>query len=286
MKKYGFYIESLNASRVVEKLAQAGVVVLGAKKTQKNAVTVWVDGKDRKKVFAILPKACYNIKEVRPYGFERAWEWCKKSAGVLVGAALFLCAVCFMQTRILKIDVVGSGAYYSEQVLEILESGGARKFSALPAEDSAISAQILSLPRVSFCSLKMQGGVLTVTVEVSDENALIEGKPLLSPADGVVEELVVLRGTPLVAVGDTVAKDAPVVDSAVAVGEKDSRSVIVIARVRISFPVQAEYALSEEAARAQAFLDYGELTDFTCAPSQGGWLVSGTAHAEAAVNLE
>ena len=72
MRKCGIEIESLSAHRVVDKLARAGIEVLGAEKIQKNAVTVWVNGKDRKKVFAILRGSCYNIKKVTYRGIFRA----------------------------------------------------------------------------------------------------------------------------------------------------------------------------------------------------------------------
>ena len=285
MRKCGFRIESLSASRVVDKLAQAGITVLGAEKTHKNAVTVWVDGKDRKKVFAILSQTCYNIVEVRTRGFERLREKCVRSVGFLAGAALFLVAVCFMQTRVLTIDVVGSGSYYESQVMEILSENGTGLFSSSPVGNASVKAQILALPRVSFCSVKMSGGILTVTVEVSDENAFPETAPLLAPADGAVEELIVLRGTPLVAVGDPVVKGAPVVDNAVVSGE-ETRAVIVIARVKVRFSVCAEYELGKEQALAQAFLDYGTIGDAKATQTESGWRIEGYAYAESALNLE
>lgn len=285
MRKCGIEIQSLSAHRVLDKLAGAGVEVLGAEKKAKNSVTVWVNGKDRKKVFAILKGSCYNIVNTSYHGLEKVKQKCIKSAGLLAGAAVFLASVCFMQTRVLKIEIVGSGAYYAKEVNEILSRNSAGLFAPAPKE-GAITSEILSLPRVSFCSLALEGGVLTVTVEVSDENAVIEGVPLYSPADGTVEELVVVRGTAWASVGDSVKKGDILVDNHAPVGEDGIRPVIVIARVKVGFPVSKEYDLGEAAAIAQAYLDYGELRNIKTTQTDRGFLVEGMAAAEAAINLD
>ncbi len=281
MKKCGVVIESLSAVGVLNKLSGAGISVLGAEKTQKNAITVWVDGKDRKKVFAILRGSCYNIKEVKSRGAERIFALCKKSAGLLVGAALFLLLVCGFQNRILRVEVTGSGSYYSAQVMDILEESGVKSLSALPAENAQIKADILALPRVSFCSLRFDGGVLQVVVEVSDENALSSSDPLVSPATGEVTELTLVRGRACVQVGDSVEQGAVIADGSL----EDGRNVLVIARVKVRYFVQREYALDEREALAQAELDYGVLEECVTAPTENGVLVEGYATATSSVNL-
>lgn len=285
MRKCGIEIESLSAHRAVDKLTAAEIEVLGAEKTGKNTITVWVNGKDRKKVFAILQGSCYNIVGTSFHGLEKLKQNCLKSAGLLAGAAVFLAGVCFVQSRVLKIEVVGSGAYYAQEVNEILSRNGAGMFSSAP-EEGAVTAEILALPRVSFCSVKLSGGVLTVTVEVSDENAVLAGQPLLSPAEGTVEELVVVRGTPWVNVGDRVRQGDILVDNHAPVGVDGSRPVIVIARVKVSFAVEKEYALGEAEALAQAYLDYGEITNAKTTQTENGILVQGIAVSEASVNLD
>ena len=279
-----FIIEGLSAFRAVDKLSRAGITVLSAQKTKKNAVCVRLYSQDAKKGFAILNKSCYNVKKVSSKSLSRVIAWGVKSVGLLAGAAVFLLAVAVLQTRVLAIRVVGSGAYYAREVNEILRAHGVKTLSAAP-EEGAVSAEILSLPRVSFCSLKNSGGVLTVTVEVSDESAAVSREPLLAPATGKVEEIVVVRGTALVQVGDEVQKGDTVVKGVTLVGETE-REVLVIARVKVSYPFSAEYALeSEEAARAQVALDYGEIRDLHIEKTENGYLAVGTAFAEAAVNL-
>ena len=273
-----FEIEGLGAERVAEKLVRGGVPVLGARIVQKNVVRIRVDGKHGKKVFAILQGSCYNIKKSRPVGWERVVHAFMKHAGLAVGAVLFVCAVVFFQGRILKIDVVGSGAYYRAEVLSVLSESGASFLAPVPAEKAGITARILALPRVSFCSLSHEGGVLTVRVEVEDEALPLVVGALTAPADGTVESLTVVRGRACVSVGDEVRAGDPVAEPAA--GEN-----YVIARVAVRYAVDAEYTGSEESAPAQSYLDYGGIADLESQKTGNGWRITGSALAIAAVNL-
>lgn len=284
VRKTEFYIEGLSAHRAIDKLAREGIAVLSAEKVQKNAVRIQLYAKDAKKGFAILKNSCYNVKKITPVGISRWLARCVRSAGLLAGALLFALFVAGMQTRVLEIRVVGSGAYYESEVLQILAERGVKRLGAAP-EESAVEAEILSLPRVNFCSLATRGGVLYVTVEVSDEFTPLSKEPLCSPASGMVEELVAVRGTPLVAAGDRVQKGDLCVKGVMLVGEEE-RPVAVIAYIKVSFSFSAEYACeSEEKARAQAALEYGESAEFTVIKTETGYRAEGKAYAEASVNI-
>lgn len=283
-RKTEFYIEGLSAYRAVDKLAREGIAVLSAEKVQKNAIRIQLYAKDAKKGFAILKHSCYNVKKITPVGLSRWLARCVRSAGLLLGALGFALFVLGMQSRVLDIRVVGSGAYYESEVMRILSEKGVKRLGAAPKQ-SAIESEILSLPRVNFCSLSSRGGVLYVTVEVSDEYAPLSKEPLLAPATGTVEELTAVRGTPLVKAGDSVRKGDICVKGVMLVGEEE-RPAAVIAYIKVSFPFSAEYACeSEEKARAQAALDYGEGAEFTVTKTETGYLAEGKAYAEASVNI-
>lgn len=284
MRRVEFEVEGLGVERAVDKLRAANIPVLSAVKIQKNGIRIAVEGKHRKKVFAILRGTCYNVTKVRARGAERFLALGVKTAGLLVGAALAISSVLVLESRVLRIEVVGSGAYYEAEVREILSRGGVEIFSPAPKEKGALTAEILSLPRVSFCSLEKQGAVLTVNVEVASDAKPLKAGALISPADGILEELVVIRGTPNFAVGDSV-KAGDVLVSDLALYGEEQRDVIVIARATVGFPVRAEYALGEEGARFQAFLDFGELTNLHTEKTEGGYVLTGDAHRGASLNF-
>ena len=285
MRKCGFHIEGLNPERAIDKLVQAGIEVLSAQKPQKNAVVVWVDGKDYKKVFAILKTSCYNIKKVRFAGARRALEFCRRAVGLIAGAVFFIACVCFFESRVLEIKVTGSGAYLGDEIKTVLRENGTSFFSPVPRNTNELTAIVMGMPRVTFCSFSHDGGILTVNVEVSDENAVIAGKPLISPVAGTIERLSVVRGTALKTVGDSVQAGETLVADYI-VSENGSRFVVVIAEAVISYPVAVVYELPEREALAKAYLDYGEIENIRTSTADGGTLIQGTARAGVALNLE
>ena len=283
MKSCEIFIEGIGAARAVEKLVCGGVPVLAARAQKKGAV-VRVDAKHREKVFAILRGSCYNIKKVRFSGAARALRLLAGRAGLLAGALVFCLTVLFFQSRVLRIEVVGSGAYYRAQVLRTLAQEGTGLFAPPPADRARITARILSSPRVSFCALSHEGGVLTVQVEVSDEALPAAGGCLYAPAAGTVCALTVLSGTARVAVGDTVAAGDLIAENVTAVGGEEL-PVTVIASVTVRVQVDAEYAGSEREALAQAYLDYGEIEGLLTQKTQVGWRVTGEVLVHASLNL-
>ena len=282
--KVAFTVTSLSCGRVMDKLAKEGIAVFSVRKRGKNTISFCVAAKDREKVFAILRGSCYNIDKVRGRGLNLFYEKCKNAMGLLLGALLFCLIVLYSETRVLRIDVVGSGAYFEPRILELLEESGVKRFSRVPADCAAISSSILALPRVSYCSIGAKGGVLTVEVRVSEESETALSGPLRSPATGTVEEIFVLRGTAAVKVGDEVEEGQVLVENFSLFGE-EKREVLVIARVTVSFPVSETFEGSEEQAKLSAYLKYGTIEGIKTEAAEGGFLVTGKAYQRAAVNL-
>lgn len=276
--------EGIGVERVLDKLAQAGLEVRRARKIAKNKIRFAVDGKDVEKVFAILRGSCYNISEVRPFGPWKALKFCAARAGLLLGFPLFLGLVLFFEGRVLSVEVVGSGAYYRAEVFDVLARGGVKRFSPFPKQAASMRAEILSLPRVSYCSFSCEGGVLTVEVEVSDDASAAREEPLLCPVSGKIEEIFVLRGTPMKRAGDEVQAGELLVDCHAAYGEK-TVPVIVMARAVILTNVSREYSGTEEEARAQAMIDFGREAELHGEKTERGWLFSGHARTEISLNL-
>ena len=281
-----FFVEALSVFRVVDKLARAGIEVRSFRILTKNSAVFTVNGKDTKKAFAILRGSCYNIKKVRPKGAAKALSLLKRFIGLAAGILLFFVSVLVFETRILDIRIVGSGAYYQDEVMRILDENGVKKFAVLPSDCSPVTAQIISLPFVSFCTVGKEGGIVTVTVEVTFDNALHTSEPLLSPASGVIQELVVVRGTPLFQVGDSVQAGDEVVKNETVFGQDGTaRKVIVIARVTVAYSFQKEYQGSEESALLSAELEFGTLSEVHTTKTGEGYLVEGVALKTGSLNL-
>ncbi len=282
--RVGFYVTSLSAGRAPDKLARENIPVLFCREVQKNVLEMHIRAKDMKKAFAILRRSCYHIDGVKYYGSARAKRGALRAAGLIAGALLFAVSVFFFQSRVLKVEVVGSGAYYEREVRAILKEEGVEAFSAMPRDTARLTARILALPRVEFCTFQRAGGVFTVEVRVSENVQPIAGAALKAPASGIVAGLTVIRGTPLVSVGDEVTEGQTVVEAYTLAGE-EKLPVLVVASVTVEREISAEYELSEAAANAQALLDYGPLAELHSEKTERGWRITGRMQKTAALNL-
>lgn len=284
MGKVSFLVRGISAYRAADKLKRAQIAVLSLKKTQKNAVILTVQDKDSEKAFAILSESCYNVEKITYRGVSRFVRFAAKRAGLFVGILLFCLSVSFAETRVLRICVTGNGSSYRSDVERILGEQGVHFGGSFPSDVSPIVQAVLALPRVSFCSVKGEGGVLTVEVEVSDDNVVWGSQPFRSPCAGEIVSMTVIRGTPLVKEGDSVNVGDVLVDCCAAYGET-VRPVIVIARTEIAYPVRAVYPAADEAgALLSAELEYGT-GEYCAEQTQEGWLVTGTAKHTASMNM-
>ncbi len=278
MARYELVLETLSPHAAIERVKRAGAQVRSARLLQKNVLALQVACKDVKKVFAILRSSCYNVKKVRPLGGVRALRFARRAAGLLAGAALFFALVLFFESRVLRIEIVGSGAYYRQEICAILREQGVTLLAPLPKSGGRVAQQVLALPRVSYCAVNGRGGVVTITVEVSGDALPLTQGDLTAPRGGIVEELLIVRGTPRVAVGERVEAGGVLVSC--------GAGNVVIARALLRVPFAQEYALQEETqVRAQAALDFGNIIQIQLEKRERGWYAEGISLCAANSNL-
>lgn len=234
MRLVRFELEGIAPENAVKRLKREKIELFYLQKPRKNRVSFCVERKYRKKVFTIFSRSCYNILEAKPFGLYAFFRAALSRAGVFLGAALFLALCLFSDRFVLRIKVEGTGNYYGETVLSLLEENGiavGRAYKADAAEEA--TARILALPDVEFCTLKKEGSVLRVEVRVSPSSSLAAAGSLCSPAAGKVYSLTVLRGNALVSEGEEVEAGRELVSAAA--GEK-----IVLAGAQIFCSRSAE----------------------------------------------
>ena len=196
-----------------------------------------------------------------------------------------IACVLALERRVLSIEVQGSGAYYEGEVRAILKEGGITPLSPAPTQTALLTSRILSLPRVSFASLRFEGGVLTILVEVSDEEDVFSPAPLKSPKAGVLEELVVLRGTPCAEVGQQVEAGQTLISECVTYGEREEK-VLVVGYAVLLCPVEGVFQGSEEAALEAARLAFGEDAELFSEKLEEGWRIYGQARTEISSHMQ
>ncbi len=280
-------VEGLMPERALLRLKRTGISLYQVKKTQKNALLFTVKRKDIEKVFAIYPNVCYNSSEYHPYtitrlgsvGWGRAVDFCQNRAGAMLGVLAFAVLTLAADGLVLGVDFVGSQVY-AREIKQALAENGVRAFSLYPkGKEDLVTAKLLSLPDVEFCSVKKQG--LRVVVETR-----LSGTQKRTPQEGVMTakyngELVaisVLRGSALKKIGDKITVGEALVGDWFETEEGGQVRVQPIARVRIACTHEGVYeAEDEERAFAAAYLELdlvdASITEKSVAQTKNGFHV-------------
>lgn len=262
MKKFAVdvYIKGMNGERALSKFKRGDIPVLRAEKMAKNLVAVRIYRKDLQKAIAIFKGSCYNIIKVNPAGLYAAAVKIKRRACFFIAAALFAASVFLTDGLILKISYSGSGAYYKTEAAEILSGFGIRELRFLSSSDVPMATSaILSLPSVTFCSVKVEGYILKVKIEVNEESSGAEKGGLYSDRAGVIREITVLNGTALVSEGDGVLSGELIVAPYNLKEDGAKTDCLVSARVVIECTALAEGETEEIAKKRAEFLSDGEI---------------------------
>lgn len=246
-------LETLTPPRALTKLARAGISVYGASRVGTGVLRMQVKCKDIQKIFAIFPRSCYTVRVTGGSAPKRAVDFVKKRLALVLAAVFFAAALFCSGLFVLRIRFEGSGSHYASDALSILTEAGIRPFSVYGKEkERAAELALMSLPSVNFCSVEKEGTVVTVTLEENEELPLPErAAQFVCPADGRVEELIVVRGTALVSAGDEVALGQVIVSGRVAVGEGEDTVY------RETFPVAYLSLLREYTASVESETEDG-----------------------------
>ena len=204
-----FLVRGYNRERLLNLLHRRGITVTDVKEKDERTLEFSFPTAQEENFFAITADLCYTVKKKGEKGilapFRRLW----RRTGVLIGALLFIAAVCVADGAVFSVDYYGNGAIYSERAQAVLDDLGIRPFVYVD-EDELDRAQreIVEREKVfSFASVEKRGTRLKINLILSPEAEGIvdtSRKELRSPAAGRVESVTVLRGTALVSEGDLV----------------------------------------------------------------------------------
>lgn len=257
----------LMPERALLRLRRAEIPLYEIHKTGKDEITFCVWKKDEEKVFAVYPKACYDIGQYTPYtasalgavGVGKLFENAKKRVGIWIGAVLFLCVTAFANDFVFGVEFVGSEVY-ARETYQALDEYGIRlgkKYNGKNAD--LVCAKLLSLDGVEFCSLKKKGLKLYVDVRTDayKNKSFVQGQ-MQAKHEGEVVSLTVLRGSPLKKAGEKVRIGESLVGDWFSTEDGGQVRVEIIARARIACTYEEMIAAAdEESAFATAYLQAG-----------------------------
>ncbi len=274
--KHKFRIQGNMPERALLRLKRAQIPVYNVKKTQKNEIVLLVNAKDCQKVFAIFPSMCYNIGEYTSYiaqktgavGLAKYVEKLKNRIGLLLGALVFCVGTLYADGLVLGVKTVGDTTYAREARMA-LENHGVKLFMPYDAKKAdGVTAELLRIPNVEFCSLQKHGVFLYVEIQLSPflGEMRVHGD-MKASRSGTLLSLTALSGTLLKKAGDSVQAGDTLVGAYVQTESGERKNVDVVARAYIACTYEQAFDVeTQEQAFAQAYLQIA-LTENDCLQS-------------------
>ena len=263
-------IEGLLPERALLRLKRAGIPLYDLQRTAKDKIRLRVRRKDLHKIALIYPlkgdmqtRSAYAFSRLEGVGVAKIVDFCKNRVGFLLGVMAFCIITLAADSFVFGIEFVGTDVY-AREVAQALDENGIHLFAPYKAgREDMITAKLLSLDYVDFCSVTKKGGRVRVEMRTSPFTApILTTGQMQAKHTGEILAITVFRGTALKKAGDTVcASEALVGDWFLAEGVGQVR-VEPIARVKIACVYEGVYAnaSSSQQAFAEAYLAL-QLTD-------------------------
>lgn len=294
-------IEGLMPERALLRLKRAGIPLYNVEKLQKNRICLQVKRKDLSRVFAIYPSVCDGQTAYHPYtvtqkggvGLAKAADFCKNRVGFLLGGLAFCILTLAADSFVFGLEFVGTDVY-AREAAQALEESGIKPFRPYKTgQEDIVTAKLLALDFVEFCSVKKVGGRVRIEVRTSpfSESIRHHGE-MKAQHTGEIISLTVLRGAALKKIGETVTAGETLVGNWFSTEEGEQVRVEPIARVRISCVYEGIYTgvADSQEAFAQAYLslelnEKDEITSQTVTQTEEGFSVKISYTVTESVNL-
>ena len=260
-------IEGFLPERGLLRLKRSGISLYQAKKTEKNTILFLVKRKDAEKVFAIYPNVCYNkdsnqnycVRRLGGVGLARILDFLKNRMGMLLGGLAFCAVTLAADGLVLGVELTGSKVY-AREVYKALAENGVKQYGFYPdGKADMVTARLLSLSGVEFCSVQKIGHSVCVEMRLSpfaQERKRESG--LMAQSTGKIQSIAVLQGTALKKVGAEVQAGEPLVGGWFENADGKRVEVTPIARVQLLCEYEGNYAVEDgEKAFCEAYLALG-----------------------------
>lgn len=209
--RIGFTMEGLNMERFVRQAAEAGVTLMGMRRTGTRRFTAQVQEADLPTVQQFAVQGGWRLTIGRRRGLGRILEWMRARCVLcmaLTAAALALLAV----TQVVwRVEIVDGGAYVAEISAALTEMGITPPFLRASVDLGELrDALEWRYPRIAWFECGWRGGTLVIRpVEgvLPRRDGETEGAcDVVAARDGIVYTIVTKAGTPQVKPGQLVRK--------------------------------------------------------------------------------
>lgn len=263
-------IDGLMPERALLRLKRAGIPLYNLQRLAKDKIRLRVRRKDLYKIAAIYPQAgdmdvrsAYTFSRIEGVGVAKLVDFCKNRVGFVLGVMAFCILTLAADTFVFGIEFVGTDVY-AREVAKALDENGIHLFAPYKAgQEDMITAKLLSLDYVDFCSVTKKGGRLRVEMRTSPfTTPLLTAGQMQAKHTGEIIAITALRGTALKKAGESVCVGETLVGDWFSVEGVGQVRVEPIARVKIACVYEGVHpqASSAQQAFAEAYLAL-QLTD-------------------------
>lgn len=172
--------------------------------------TAYLPAADYHKIRPLVKKSGVKARVLQKYGFPFWLHEHRKRYVLAAGILFFLGSLWLFPKFVWEIRISGNESVPSQSIYRALEEIGVSRGMQLKDLDYDNLRQdlILQLPELSWCSLNINGSVVTVEVRERVYAPLKNDTPcnLIAKCDGYITQADVYVGTPLVKSGDAVVK--------------------------------------------------------------------------------
>jgi hypothetical protein len=257
-------INGIMPERALLRLKRAGIPLYNAQRVAKTQIRLRVRRRDLRKIAAIYPRegdiekrGAYTFSTIEGVGFAKIVDFCKNRTGFLLGIMVFCILTLAADSFVFGIEFVGTDVY-AREVAQTLNENGIRLFAPYKkGKEDMITAKLLTLDYVDFCSVAKRGGKIRVELRVSPFTA-----PLLSTGEmqakhtGEILSITALRGTALKKAGESVCVGETLVADYFSLEGEGQVRVEPIARVKIACVYEGLHSTADsmQQAFAEAYL--------------------------------
>lgn len=211
---------SVRAAHAISKTYRVENIV-----NKKEGVEFSVQSKHCDKIIALLDNLCYSYKIVKVYGILPKSLLILSRAGLFVGLALAIVAMCVYPTFITRVSVncIGDVTLNESTIDDILSSFGISEGGKVyKADIDGARYGLLALDRVTFASIERCGTHFKVTIKAVDDDILadIAGSSVVAKKQAVVERIIVESGTAVKKYGDVVKPGDVLIDGYIEYGDE------------------------------------------------------------------
>jgi sporulation protein YqfD len=232
-----FKFSGRNLEKAISKMQRNNINLYKIRKTAADKLFFCCEIKDELKIFAIFEGSCYNIEKQRNGGYMYPLVFLKRNLGILFGLIIFLSCLIISNMFVYKIEITGSGSFYTSEINGILESNKIKSFSLFKELDfDIIEKEVLMLEGVNFVSAQRKGNRLIIDVRLGASDSVPKNRifeDLKAPEKGEILNITIIRGTALAAVGDTVSAGQSLIGAYYYTLAEERKDTFVIGRIEM-----------------------------------------------------